>query len=135
MQVSARTQELKKSFAAILEGVVETGDAAQRMRPDIGLILNRNRIDECLQRLDSYAEELQRLDRDLGEITRITSNIEEHFSSIRHYSALFALGASVHEALYRDYQILRALREKMNLILVAIIAGGGILLAALLAFM
>lgn len=135
MQVSARTQELKKGFAAILQGVVETGDAAQRMRPDLGLILNRNRIDECLQRLDTYAEELQRLDRDLGEITRITSNIEEHFSSIRHYSALFALGASVHEALYRDYQILRALREKMNLILVAIIAGGGILLAALLAFM
>lgn len=135
MQVSARTQELKKGFAAILQGVVETGDAAQRMRPDLGLILNRNRIDECLQRLDTYAEELQRLDRDLGEITRITSNIEEHFSSIRHYSALFALGASVHEALYRDYQILRALREKMNLILVAIIAGGGVVLAALLAFM
>jgi hypothetical protein len=135
MQASARTQELKESFAAILQGVVETGDAAQRMRPDLGLILNRNRIDECLQRLDTYAEELQRLDRDLGEITRITSNIEEHFSSIRHYSALFALGASVHEALYRDYQILRALREKMNLILVAIIAGGGVVLAALLAFM
>lgn len=134
MHVSTRTRELKEGFAAILQGVVETADTAQRMRPDFGLILNRNKIDECLQRLDTYAEELQRLDRDLSEITRVTSNIEEHFSSMRQYSALFALGASVHEALYKDYQMLRALREKMNLILVAILAGGIALLAAFCAF-
>lgn len=135
MQVSARTRELKEGFAAVLQGVVETGDTAQRIRPDIGLILNRNRIDECIDRLDQYAEELQRLDRDLSEITRITNNIEEHFSSMRHYSALFALGASVHEALYHDYQIVRALREKMNLIIVAMLAGSGALLAVLFAFL
>ena len=99
------------------------------MRPDIGLILNRNRIDECLQRLDTYAEELQRLDQDLNELTRISGNIEEHFHSMRHYSAVFALGASVHEALYKDYQLLRALREKMNLLLIGLLAGAGALLA------
>ena len=79
------------------------------------------------QRLDYYAEELQRLDEALSEITQVTSNIEHHFSSMRQYSALFAMGASVHEALYKDYQLLRSLREKLNLILVAILAGGGVL--------
>ncbi len=129
MYVSARTQEIKEGFAAVLQGVVETGNTAQQLRPDIGLVLNRNRIDECIKRLDSYAEELQRLDHDLSEITRVTSSIEEHFTSMRQYSALFALGASVHEALYKDYRLLRALKEKMNLILIALLTCGGALLA------
>lgn len=131
MQTATRTKEIKEGFSAVLQGLVETGDVAQQLRPDIGLILNRNRIDECLQKLDAYAEELQRLDRDLSEITRVTSNIEEHFANMRQYTSLFALGASVHEALYKDYQVLRALREKMNLILVAVLAGGIALFAAL----
>ncbi len=135
MYSSARTQEIKDGFAAVLQGVAETGDTVQQLRPDIGLVLNRSKIEECLKRLDQYAEELQRLDQDLSEITRVTNNIEEHFSNMREYTALFSLGASVHEALYNDYQLLRALRDKMNMILITLLTCTGALIGVFALFL
>lgn len=108
--------ELKLRFESVLQAIVATGDEMQLIKPSLKLVFNRELLDDRLARLDQYAEDLQHLDQELHRITRDAYSPEKSLAEIRQYSALFAFGASVHEALYKAYQIIQVLRDKLNLV-------------------
>lgn len=132
MLPDSRVQELEAGYKAVFEQVQENGSAIQGMKSRKVVWFQRRRLNDCLARLDRYAEHLERLDRDLGEAARVDGDFERRLADMPRYAALMNLGTAVYNALYKDYRELRKLREVATLCLLALIAGSAAVAAILL---
>lgn len=132
----AATDELENGYLAVLQGIEDTSRALRQIRRSLVLRVSDRKLDDCLERLESYAENLHGLDQRLG---RMIDSGEDALQRSRHlprYAALLQLGSSGYDRLYRDYSTLRKLRDRRFFLLFSMVGSAvGLICGVMLALL
>lgn len=128
------TDDLENGYMAVLRGIEDTSATLENVRHEKALLLSNKDLDDCLERLDGYAENLYQLDQRLSSIAENNEegSVMERFRDLPRYSALMQLGTSVYDRLYSDYSALSKLRNRRIFIRLSCCGIGLIILSVLM---
>lgn len=125
-------EELENRYLAVLRSIEDTSAVLGGMSQEISIILSNKKLDDCLARLDAYAENLQRLDARLSKIVDADEDVMGRSEKLPKYAALMQLGTSGYDRLYQDYSTLRKLRDRKMFLILSLTGVAVISLSALI---
>ena len=128
------TDELENGYMTVLRGIEDTCATVERAQYKARLGLSNKSLNDCIERLDNYAENLHQLDERLSSIADHAGDedVMERIRDLPKYSALMQLGTAIYDRLFKDYSKVSKLRDRRIFIRLSLIGVSMIVISMLM---